>query len=364
MQSVQFPSKHEGPDQRASIGPTINNQKPLENSHQKLLTQKMESSSKKNTRSHFSPFSQNTLRVQGNSGFSTGANFYSEKYNMIIACPMNNTIQFYNASTLLPAERRKTLQLDSSVLQVSYCAETNIYLFACTLGNIYAFCLSNNALIKVQKYHQERSVIAVLFLKSTYYAFAIISSCQLSVGNLKNKDLLSFDSRRRDITCFSKSEKGTLLFSGVANGSMRAYRTDQFPKLPNVCSEQVLGLREVFTKIENVMVNGNVFIIASGTDGKIRIWNLVKGKMKLLKIIEIGEIVYVFAYLEKYKMIVTSHQKEYIKFWNLFSGKLEWTYNSELLKIKGIFLMNDKDAIGVADSQTNKIEIVQLSLSE
>jgi len=50
-----------------------------------------------------------------------------------------------------------------------------------------------------------------------------------------------------------------------------------------------MKVNESFTKIENVVVNGKEFVIAVRTDGKIRVWKFVKGKMRLLKVLRLGK---------------------------------------------------------------------------
>jgi len=60
-------------------------------------------------------------------------------------------------------------------------------------------------------------------------------------------------------------------------------------------------------------------------------------------------------------MVVTNHEREYVKLWSLLSGQLDFTYYSgAVAQSKDIFVMNDKNAIGIADSQSNRIDIVQL----
>jgi len=72
----------------------------------------------------FAPFVSGTLEVEANSRFSGGAVAYNEKSNIIIACPEKRTVQFYDATILLPLERIKTEQLDSQVEVMSFWPET------------------------------------------------------------------------------------------------------------------------------------------------------------------------------------------------------------------------------------------------
>lgn len=265
------------------------------------------------------PSSTNVFfRVQGDAGFHNGANFYSEKYNMIIACPADNTVQFYNATTLLPVEGRKTLHLDSSVLQISYSAETDTCTLKCMHGNIYSYDLRNHLLTKQQKCGETRNPV--------YYQF-LSSSGQISIRNEQDISLTR---------------------------SLRILRKISLP--------QDWKPEGDFPKVENVIINGKEHVIAAEANGIIRVWQVVKGEMTSVKVINIGEKISWFVYLEKSQVIVTTHGKEYIKFWSLASGKLKWTYYSDEIKSKDVFLMNGKNAIGLADSERNIIEIVPLLL--
>ena len=86
-----------------------------------------------------------------------------------------------------------------------------------------------------------------------------------------------------------------------------------------------------------------------------------KGKMRLEKVISTGERIYWWVYLEKYNMIATAHRKEDVRVWSLPSGKLKCTYSSSQTHFSNVFLVKDKDAIGITSSQKNIIEIVKLS---
>jgi len=106
------------------------------------------------------------------------------------------------------------------------------------------------------------------------------------------------------------------------------------------------------------------YIITGGNDNAIRIWHFIKGKMRLLKVIHIEEDVSCMVYLEEYKMIATTHHKEYIKFFSLPSGRLDTTLTLDMTKSRNIFLMGDKNTLGVADLGKNIIKMVQLHRPE
>ena len=325
---------------------------------------------------HSGASSTNVFRVKGeDAGFYSGANFYSEKHGMIIACPSDNTVQFYNPTTLLPLQGRKTLQLDGSVLQISHCPETDMILLTCQGGNIYSYDLSKHLLIKEQEsnerprpretanylFHDPPSNASsqIAFLNSAYYAFSSAQSDQISIG--KFDDVLTTRIEQESaITCLSKSEKGRFLLSGLADGSVRVHRTDQLPHLPIVCSAKDWKGAGDIVKVEEVVSKGKEYVIAAESNGTIRVWVLERGKMRLVRVIKTGDKIYWFVYLEKHQMIVTTHGKECIKFWSFASGKLKYTYYSDMIKSRDVFLMNGKNAVGIADYRSNMIEVVPL----
>jgi len=95
----------------------------------------------------FAPFVVNILEVKADVGFRPGASekgfghgaiSYNEKHNMIIACTKTKTVQFYKATTLLPLEGMPTRKINNTyVVKMSYCAETETFLFGCSRGAVY-----------------------------------------------------------------------------------------------------------------------------------------------------------------------------------------------------------------------------------
>ena len=64
----------------------------------------------------FSSFVAKTLKFQGNDGFLYESACYNPKHNMIIACPGDKTMQFYDAATFEPCEERQVFKLKYSLL--------------------------------------------------------------------------------------------------------------------------------------------------------------------------------------------------------------------------------------------------------
>jgi len=248
---------------------------------------------------------------------------------------------------------------------MSFWPESDTYLLGCAYGDIYSYDASNNNLKRVQK-HGESFVLAIAFINSTYYAFSSCKSGQLHLASLENEGVapLVFPSQESDSWYLHSIPKKNLLFSGLANGSIILYRTNQLPKLPIISTIQAHKIGKYVTTIQNITINKKEYIVTGGNDHAIRIWHIIKGKMRLLKVIQIEEDISCMVYLENYKMIATTHHREYIKFFSIPSGKLTTTLRLDMTKSRNIFLMNDKNTLGVADLGKNIIKMVQLHRPE
>jgi len=108
---------------------------------------------------------------------------------------------------------------------------------------------------------------------------------QLFVGNLENKNIVNFNSNDKTSICLENLPKRNLLFSGLPNGSVVIYRTGRLPKLQILYSTRGYQVRSL-SKVQNITINGKDYVIAtSGHDCTIRIWHLIKGKMRLLRVV-------------------------------------------------------------------------------
>ena len=314
----------------------------------------------------FAPFLASSFQIKGEKGIYYGASSYNEKHNMIIACPYDASLQFYNATTFLPSEGFETEQLDSSVHVMSFWPETETYLLGCILGNIYTYNLSKKILKKIQS-QTESHIIAITFLNSKYYAFSDCDSYQLSLGNLENGELLRFNLvgfETLGLCCFAKRKLLVSILSSNSRGSLRIYRTDQLPKLPVISSIQGFSYEgEIASRqIQSMTINGKEYLITAGYDFPLRIWHFSKGKIKLLKVIQMGERSHDVAYLENYKMLATTYKGLELRFLKFPSGRLEssvYLLNQQLCL--GIFLILDKNILGVPSYSENKINIVKFS---
>ncbi len=156
--------------------------------------------------------------------------------------------------------------------------------------------------------------------------------------------------------------KRNLLLSSLTDGSLMLFRTDHLPRLPILASIRGYDPNSYACsrKIRNITINGKEFFAVIGSDCKIRIWNLSKGIIRLVKVIQTGEKTSCMIYLEDYQMIVTSHDERYIRFWSFISGKLKSTLYLNMKGCKALFLMKNKNSFGVASGSENLVKIVQL----
>jgi len=138
------------------------------------------------------------------------------------------------------------------------------------------------------------------------------------------------------------------------------YQVHKNKKLSLIESVQAHKFGRYVTKIIPIVLNGNECLITGGNDQTIKVWSFYKGKLRLLKTIPLNENVSNIIYLENYKMIVTTHHKNYVKFFRIPSGMIQTTLELDVVKARSIFLLKDKNLLGVADLVKNCINIVQL----
>jgi len=241
---------------------------------------------------------------------------------------------------------------------MSFFAETETFLIGCWDGNIYTYNLSNKMLKNYER-HASSHITAITFINSVHYAFSSYDCNEIYVGDLENGDVLRF--KNNFPHSLESLPKRSLLFSFLDNGFVTISRTDQLPKLPILNSVQGILWDSSTRKILSIKINGKDFVLTTGDHFTIKIWNLTKGKMRLIKVIYAKERVYSMVYLEDCQMIATTHNTGEIKFFRLMSGKLECTLDVDLKNCQYVFLMKDKNALGAVGWGQNIIKIVQLS---
>ena len=307
-------------------------------------------------KSLFSPFVAHSLKVQGRSGFLNESACYNPKYNLIIACPGNSTVQFYDATTFEPCKTRGFLKLKGSVMQISFQPEIDTYLLGCASGLIYQYNVSKNELKELKRLKKE--VLEITFLDSTFYALSLDESDKLYVGNVNDGTVVKFDLRCDASYGLHHLSKRKLLFSGLQNGFVRIYRTNSLPHLKAIGSIKTKGWTMF---VQSFHVNGKEYLITANDSSRVKIWHLVKGQMRLLKVLqnEEGEFCSL-VYLENYKMLATSCQDHAIKFWRFPSMKLEKTIELGEGRVQSLFLIKERNMIGVTNGDERRIDFIQL----
>jgi len=273
---------------------------------------------------------------------------YCQRHNIIIACFLDSTIKFYDATTLLPSKGRETKQLDGCVTCMSYHEATDTFLIGCDSGFIYTYNAGNDELKLLRNCGEDARMRRVVFVNSRFYAFGYLRLKGLAIGSLENEDIYKVGPQNSDCSDLVSLPERGLLVSSYENGSVRAYRTNKPPNLKAICSVKAHQGGQWVPTIENINANGKEYTVTAGSDRTVKIWHLVKGKMRLLRVIQTEERVYQFVYLEKYKMIAAPRESfKEIRFWSILSGKLERTFvYSESREIWHLFLMKDRNMIG------------------
>ena len=275
-----------------------------------------------------------------------------------MACSYDNSVQFFDATTLLPLEGREAQKVDSAVRHIAFEPETETFLLSCESGSIYSYGISNK-ILKIVQEETNSLFIHAEFIDSKRCVFPGHLD-EVSIGNLEDGSRIRLETKERSLYSMKNLKKKNLLLASSVGGSLRIYRTDCLPKkLPMLYS---VGRDEYMAAVEihNLIINGKEYIVTPGCDCKIRIWHMMKGKLRLLRVISMKEEVFCTVYLENYKMLAVTHRRDFISFFSLPSGQLVRTLDLKLRDCQGIFLMEDKNAIGVGSYTESTIKIIQL----
>jgi len=321
----------------------------------------------------FSPHLSNTLQITGPN--SEGTSVYSPKENLIIACPKAaKTVHFYDTTNPETMSLKRMLKLDSPAVQMSHCPRTDSYLFGCSNGEIYYYDATLN---EPEKLLSSRKILiciqAIAFINSSYFAFS--ASCRDPVFENQKKyqyiwdrktgNRFRFSSKKLRVKSLETLSNGRVLLASLRHGQVVLYRTNFLPDVKIICSVRIqtslgLAMKEAGV-IKKIVVKNKEFIITSYPGEKtMKIWHLNKGRMKLLKVIQVGEDVSQMIYLENEKMIAVSFKKS-MGFFSLWTGELRKILSlNDMEEVGDIFLMNEKGCVGVVDSQKNIIQKVVL----
>ena len=315
--------------------------------------------SSKSSQHSFSPFSANSLQIDSSQGFGYGCVYYSQKHNMIIASPRGKTIQFYDATTLLPLKDRKSLKVDDVVKKISAQEKTDILIIQSSSGSLYLYNIDTHTMEETPK-DSEADVSTVEFVNPTSYAFSMFQSNELYIGSLENREGLKYGSVDSDSRYLHRLPKSPLLLSSLDNGSVLIYRTDRLPQLPIIGRFQGERVWESVVFPQSFMMNGKEYVATIAQEKAIEIWGMTKGRMKLVKVIQTEKRICSFVYLERYKMIAVVYPSRYVEFFKVLSGKLEKRFEMKINDARSMFLMKDRNMIGVVSFYQGIIEFIQL----
>jgi len=273
---------------------------------------------------------------------------------MVIACP-GYTVQFYDATTFKPCKKREALKLQAAVMRISFQPETDTYLLGCRSGPIYKYNISKNELKMLER--MDDTVLGITFLDSGFYALSLLDSKKLYIRNLDDETMLEFDLRRYASYGLHYLSKRKLLFAGLENGFVRVYRINKLPHLKVICSVRTKGWT---LALQSFTVNGKEYVVTISEDQTVRIWHLLKGKMRLLKVLYNGRGFRSLVYLENYKMIAIAYEPSEISFFRFPSMKLERKVELKKDGLNHLFVMKDKNMIGATNDSEGFIDFIQL----
>jgi len=240
-----------------------------------------------------------------------------------------------------------TCELEGNVVSISYSCETDTYLLGCHSGSIYIYNAGNDELKMLREC--EGDLERVEFVDSTFYAFSFSDSRQICIGRFDHGNVYEFGLQNSDLTYFHHLSKRNLLLSSFDDGFVRLSCTNRLPNLQALCSIQAEQAGQWVVAIQSIYVSGKEYIITSSRDETVKIWHLVKGRMRLLRVIHTKGIVSSFVYLDNYKILavaISCDGSDHIDFFKLFSGTLEDNFYFFQGTIQNLFLMKDKDMIG------------------
>jgi len=300
------------------------------------LREQEQSSSDKRS---FSPVLGHTLKIKEDcdSLSRVGESVYNQRHNMIIVNPGDHTIRFYDTSTLLPLEGRDILELDGLVTEIRFCPENETYMITCSNKSLYIYNPARKSLKELRN-RTEASIFSVIFINSECYALLTLSN-KLYLCNLENEEIVGFRSKEDASFPFETLKNRRILVTGLKNGSLVVYRTDRLPKLPMICSVQAHQIGKFVIKLESVFMKNKEYIVTCGFDGKIHLWHLVKGRMRRLRSIVIGEIIHGLVFLEEYKMLAITYGRDAneMKFISLLSGRLKFRLDLQMERAINLF---------------------------
>jgi len=265
---------------------------------------------------------------------------------MIITCERDGTLKCYDAITLLPLENKKMQKLYRFAANLSYSHENESFLVGRKSGSLYIYNTLTDELKKLQGCQND--VLAFEFLGSSFYAFSLYKSKELSIGTFENDNVSRFDLQGNNSSSLCFLPKRNLLLSGLTDGSMRINRTNKLPHARMFCSIWAHKFGPSGVLVQKTSINGKEYVMTtSRMSHNVKIWQFTKGRMRLLRVIHTEGDIDSLVYLEDYKMIAIAYEHlNGIGFFKLLSEKLEKTFGFNKESIRGLIFMKDKNMIG------------------
>jgi len=202
-------------------------------------------------------------------------------------------------------------------------------------------------------------VLTATFVNSTCYAYS--GWKRVFLGTLGNENVVRSGPLENDSSFLQRLAQGNLLFSGLGDGSVVIYRTDKLPRMPIFCSFRAHRGKMFMVAPQRIVINKKEYIVTASQDWTVKIWHLLKGRMRLLRVIYCEESNLSMVYLENYKMIALASGSDSVKFFRLFSWKLEGTVSLSKDNTRSLFLMKEKNMIGTTSFAHSSIELIQLA---
>lgn len=295
-----------------------------------------------------------------NIGFNNGANIYDEKRNMIISCPSKNRMVLYDASTL---KNLKTIKLKSSVVVISYNADSDNYLMGCAFGQIYSYNPDLSLLKLVLTSPTDSFILSMTYITPEIFIYSSNTSGQLSVVNLRNNTVKSISINNNNCWFLYYQKESKILYAGLSNGQLYMYNVNNISQIKLIQTIQAHKSNTYLTAITEINIQDRKYIATGGKDGLIKIWDANLGKLKLLKVIRLKANQYpsTIVYLQKYQALAVSCDNSFILFYSAPNGQLLQTIDLSMKKIRNLFAMETIDSLGAGDLTSDMIKIVKLS---
>jgi len=300
---------------------------------------------------------------------------YDEKSNLIICCLSNGIVYFYDATTLKQSRSPLRLAKLASVngkaaYTMAFSPEADTVLFVSNDRCSYKYNLSQHILNDTPLASDDIERIALIhsnwfgYVKEDF-GYRNDEDVGFSIMNLKKIGEDRFYTTKHYPSDLCNIERQRVCVWSYFHEYLSVHRTDQLPKLPVLCSRKVEIAHLFGRKVQSIALNKKEYIMTY--HGKlIEILQMNKGKLNLVKVIQIEKIIDCILFLEECKAIVVACGCE-LQFIGVLSGKLlkkRTGESDQVLRIgcydvANMFFIKDQNSI-VATSCRNSMRIIKL----